>query len=180
MELTGTLHTGGEYSNAVFNVVLRSGYQLGGRGRSRGAKVSDKVRNSEVSLVTDGGDDRKLRGCNRAGKPFVVEAGEIFQRPATTGKDDEIHEGPVRIEPANAGSHRDRTGRALHRRGIDKQVEPRVSPSHDGDNIANDRAGGRGNDPYALREGWQWTFSCRIEESFSKQASLELFKGKLK
>jgi hypothetical protein len=55
-----------------------------------------------------------------------------------------------------------------------------VPPSHDGDNVTNHRTGGRCDDTYALRERWQWTFSRGIKEPFSKQASLELFKRKLK
>ena len=64
--------------------------------------------------------------------------------------------------------------------GIHKQVEPRVPSSHNGDNIANHRAGRRSDDADALREGRQLTFAVRVEESFSKQARLELFKRKLK
>src|SRR5947209_6903119 len=55
-----------------------------------------------------------------------------------------------------------------------------MSPSHDRDDVANHRTRGRRNDPDALRKGWQRTFSCRIEESLGKQASLQLFKRKLK
>src|SRR3977135_1085678 len=139
-----------------------------------------KVPNREVSLVTDGGYDRKLRGCDCAGKPFIIETSEIFQRPAATSEDDEIHKGCVRVEPANACSDRARTGRPLHRRWIYKQVEPRVSPSHDGGNIANHRTGGRCNDTDALREGRQRACSRRIKKPFSKKGGSELFKGELK
>src|SRR5258707_3092551 len=78
MEVARTLHTGSECRDAVFNVPLRIGHQLGSRRWSGRAQVSDKVRNSEVSLVTDSGYDRKFGGCDCAGKPFVVETGEVL------------------------------------------------------------------------------------------------------
>jgi hypothetical protein len=78
MEVARMLHTGDESRYAVFNVLLRSGDQLSSRGWSSSAQVSDKVRNSEVRLVADGGYDRELRGCDRTSKPLIVETSEVF------------------------------------------------------------------------------------------------------
>jgi hypothetical protein len=78
MKAAGTQYAGRKGRDAVFNVVLRSCDQLSRCGRSRGTQVSGKVRNREVSLVTDGGYDRKVRGCDHAGKPFVIESCKVF------------------------------------------------------------------------------------------------------
>src|SRR5882757_2945231 len=136
MEMACTLRTGRKYRDAIFNVLLGSSDQLSRCRWSGGAQVSDKVRNREVCLVTDGRYDRKLRACNRAGKPFVVETGEVFQRPAATRNDDEIHKRRVCIKPANACSNRAWTRRPLHRCRKYKQVQTRMSPPHDRDNVA--------------------------------------------
>jgi hypothetical protein len=78
MKAASTQYAGRKGRDAVFNVVLRSCDQLSSCGRSGGAQVSGKVRNREVSLVTDGGYDRKVRGCDHAGKPFVIESCKVF------------------------------------------------------------------------------------------------------
>ena len=55
-----------------------------------------------------------------------------------------------------------------------------MPPSHDRDDVANHRAGGRCNDADALREGWQRAFAVSIEKPLSKQLGFELLEGQLK
>ena len=57
-----------ERLDALRDVVQRRGYQFGSRGRRGGTQVGDKVGNSEVGLVADGGDDREFGGGNGVGE----------------------------------------------------------------------------------------------------------------
>ena len=47
--------------HAVFDAMLGCGDEFGGGGGGGGAQVGDEVRNAEVGLVADGGDNREAR-----------------------------------------------------------------------------------------------------------------------
>src|SRR2546430_1871860 len=80
----------GERGDAFFNAVLGGGDELCCRGRGGCAKVGNKVRDGEVGLVPDGGDDGKLGGGDDAGQGLVVEAGEVFHGTSAACDDDDV------------------------------------------------------------------------------------------
>ena len=154
--------------------MLRGGDELGGGGGRGGAQVGDEVGDGEVGLVADGGDDGQLGGGDGAGEGLVVEAGEIFDGAAAAGDDDEVdlsigrgalnQRMPAATEPAQFG--------ALHGGGVDEQVEAGVAAADDVDDVADDGAGGRGDDADAAREGGQRALAGGVEEAFGEQARL--------
>ena len=74
------------------DVVLGLGDELGGGGGGGGAEVGDEVGDGEVGFVADGGDDGEARGDDGAGHGFAVEGGQVFERAAAAGEDDEVDE----------------------------------------------------------------------------------------
>jgi hypothetical protein len=90
MELSSALHPGGQRSNSLFNPMLSASHQLCRGRRSRGPKISNKIRNREVSLMPNRRNDGKLRCSNNAGEHFIIESGEIFHRPAPSCENDHV------------------------------------------------------------------------------------------
>jgi hypothetical protein len=74
------------------DLVLSFGNELGGGRRRGSAEVGGKVGDGEIGFVTDGGDDGELAGCNGAGYALAVESGQIFERSAAAGEDDDVDE----------------------------------------------------------------------------------------
>ena len=175
----GAFHTGGEGGDALLDAVLRGGDQLGGGGRRGGAEVGDKIGDGEVGLVADGGDTGELGGGDGASEGFVVEAGEIFDGAAAAGEDDEIDFTRIGVEPADAGGDRAGAVCPLHGSGVDEEVEAGVTAADDGDDVADDGAGGRGDDADAARERRQGALAGGVEESLGGEALLELLEGEL-
>src|SRR5277367_834493 len=62
----------------------RSGW--GGR-----AQIGDKIRNREISLVPDRGDDWQLGCRDRACQKFAVERREVFECSAAPGQHDDVN-----------------------------------------------------------------------------------------
>jgi hypothetical protein len=63
-------------------------------------------------------------------------------------------------------------GRALHDGGVDEEVEASVAAADDGDDVADDCSGGRGDDADAVREGRQGAFAVGVEEALVCEAFL--------
>src|SRR6185312_450873 len=99
------------------------------------AEVGDEVRDSEVGLVADGGDDGNLGCSDGAGERLVIEAGEIFDGAAAASENDDVDERGVGIEVADSGGDRGAAVGALHGRWVDKQVETGVAAAGDGDDV---------------------------------------------
>ena len=85
----------------------------------------------------------------------------------------------LRLKQRIAGGDGARGLRALHDGGVDEQVERGVAAADDGDDVADDGAGGRGNDADAAGEGRQGALAGGVEEAFGEQAGLELLEGEL-
>ena len=55
-----------------------------------------------------------------------------------------------------------------------------MAAANDGDDVADDSAGGRGDDADALRESRERAFAVGVEEAFCEEAGFELLVGELK
>ena len=179
VEAACSVDAGGEGGDAFFDAVLRGGDEFGCGGRRGSAKVGYEVGDGEVGLVADGGDDGELRRGDGAGEGLVVEAGEVFHGAAASRDDDGVDKFRMRVEPADACGYRAAARGALHGCGVDEEVEAGVAATGYGDDVADNRAGGRGDDADALREGWEWALAVGVEEAFGEEAGLELLEGEL-
>ena len=56
----GSADARAERLDALLDAVRGGGDEFGGGGGRRGAQIGDEVRDGEVGLVSDGGDDRQL------------------------------------------------------------------------------------------------------------------------
>ena len=90
----GAADAGVEGLDALLDAVLGGGDEFGGGGGRGRAQVGDEVRDGEVGLVADGGDDGERGRGDGAGEGFVVEAGEVFDGAAAAGDEDEVDAGP--------------------------------------------------------------------------------------
>ncbi len=159
--------------DALFDAVLRGGDELGGGGGGGGAEVGDEVGDGEVGLVADGGDDGELRGGDGAGEGLVVEAGEVFEGASAAGDEDEVDvvmPGGWRLNQRMPAATLAGQLRALHDGGVDEEVEAGVAAADDGDDVADDGAGGRGDDADAAREGGRGRLRAAVEEAFGEEA----------
>jgi hypothetical protein len=179
MEADGATDAVVELVDAFFNAMLGGGDDLGGGGGRWSAEVGYKVGYGEVGLVADSGDGGDPGSGNDAGEGFVVEAGEVFHGASAACDEDEVSEGRFAVEKADSGCHRRGARWALHDGGVDQQVERGVTAADDGDDVADDGAGGRSNDADGTGEGRQRSLAGGVEEAFREQAGLELFKGEL-
>ena len=57
----------------------------------RRPQIGHEVANREVGLVSDGRDHRQTAFGDGARQRFVVECGQILERPAAAGNDDDIN-----------------------------------------------------------------------------------------
>ena len=159
--------------------MLRGGDEFGGGGRGGRAQICDKVRDREVGFVADCRHNRQFRRGDRAGKIFVVEASQVFDRAAAACKQNQVGSVSMFVEKADAGGDRPRTLRTLHDGRVDQEIQPRVSAAHYLDDVVQHRAGGRRDNTDAVRETRQWSLSCRVEETFRLQFVAELLERKL-
>jgi hypothetical protein len=195
----GAADTCGEQFDALLDAVLSCCDEFrGGRG-SGGAQVGNEIRDGEVGLVANGGNNRQFRGGDGACESFIVESGEVFQRASAARDEDEIDLGGemdrlinfafalaglalvglALVEPADSRGDRGGAFGALHGGGIDEKVEARVAAANDLDDVVEDRAAGGGDDAEGAREGGQGALAGGIEESFGEETGLELGEGEL-
>ncbi len=129
--------------------------------------------------MADGGDDGELAGGDGAGQGLVVEGGEVFEGAAASCDDDEVNSVGMCVEPGDAVDDRLRAVCALHEGGIDEEIQAGVATADDGNDVADDGSGGRGDDADAVREGRQGALAVGVEEAFVGEAALELLEGEL-
>jgi len=178
VETAGPLEAVPEGFEVVGDFVLGFGDEFGGGRGGGGAEVGGEVGDGEVGFVADGGDDGDFRGRDGAGEEFAVEGGEVFERAAAAGDDDDI-DGAFAIEVLDAGGDFDGGGCTLHGRRVEKDVQGIVAAIADVEEVADDGSGGRGDDADAMGEGGERPLALRIEEALSLETSFELFEGDL-
>ena len=61
--------------------------------------------------------------------------------------------------------------------GEEQDIEAGVAAGDDVQKVADDGAGGRGDDAGGVRKGGQGAFARGVEEAFGFEALLELFEG---
>ena len=59
---------------------------LRGRGRRSGSQISREIRDCRIRLMPDSGDNGNRRHSDGSRHPLIIEAGEIFKRPAAADK----------------------------------------------------------------------------------------------
>ena len=63
--------------------------------------------------------------------------------------------------------------------GVKEDVEAGVAAGDDREEVADDCAGGRGDDAGGVGKGWQGALAAGVEEAFGFEALAELFEGEL-
>ena len=148
----------------------------GGGGRGR-AHVGGEIDQGGVGLMPHRRDQRNDAGGGGAHHRFVIEGHQVFHRAAAPRHDDQI--GPRQMLPskalkpamaaaisAAAFSPCTATGHSSTRRG-----KRAIQPVHD---VADHRAGGRGDHADHLRQERQLLLARGIEQAFGGQALLAL------
>lgn len=149
--------------------------QLGGRGGRRRANVGDEVADGHIRLVADGADDGGLAGGDGAGHGLFVEAPEVFEGAAAPGQDERVEALGIR---QGQGADDLRGGlAALHGGGHQGQADLGRTAAEHADDVADHRAGGGGDDAYALRMGRQRALALGGEQALAGELLLERFEG---
>jgi len=164
--------------NAVGDVVQRGGDELGGCGRRGRPEIGDKIGDGEVGFVADGGDDGQFGVEDHFGEEFGIEGSEVFKRSAATRDNNEVDLAGA-VEVRDAGGDLSGSGFALDNGRVEQDVEAGMAAVDDVEEVANDSAGRRGDDPDAVRECREGFLVGGIEEAASSEALLELFEGDL-
>ena len=115
------------------------------------------------------------------GRRVGVEGGQIFQRAAAAGEDDEVDR--VRragiIEIGDGGFNFGGGGLALHAGREEQDVEAGVAAADNVKKVADDGAGGRGDDADGARKCRQRALARGVEKAFGFESLLELLEGEL-
>ena len=125
----------------IRDIVQGGSDQLGGGGRGGGTQVGNEVGDGEVGLVADGGNDWEGRGGDGIGEEFAVERCKVFERSAATGNDDEV-DFACAVEVRDSRRDFGRRRFTLNERGIEQDVECRMAPIDDVEEVAEYSAGG--------------------------------------
>ncbi len=128
--------------------------------------------------MADGGDDRQVGGGNGFGEEFAIEGCQVFERSPAARDDDDVNQAGA-VEMRDAGGDFGCGCFSLNDGGIEEDMEAGVAAADDIEEVADDSAGGRGDDADAVRKGRQRLLASRIEEAARFQPLLELFKGDL-
>ena len=152
------------------------GDHLRRRGGGRRAPVGDEVRNREVDLVPDAGDQRNRAAMNRACDRFVVEAPQILDRTAPSSE----HEHVALRSRGDALEHLRDSGRrpaALNGNRVQDCVHAGKAPPHHGQDVAQGGAGRRGDDPDARGHPGDGLLRLVVEEPFVAETLLQRLEG---
>src|SRR5579885_1529998 len=166
-------------NDLVEQLISSANHELGGGGGRWRAQIGDEIRDSEVCLVADRGDDRRLTGGDGPGDRFFIEGPEILERSAAARQDDDL--GPSgAAEVLDAATYLVHGSFALDESGIDPDVKAREPSRKDVQDVLDDSAGGRCHDPDAGRVGRQPALARGFEQAFKSKLFLELLKRQLK
>ncbi len=157
--------------------IFRHGPFGGLRGRGR-ARVGDEIDQRPVGLVADGGDDGNGARGHGADDDFLVEAPEIFQAAATAGDDQHVgaRDFAARlngIEAAHGGRDLGGAAFALHAHGPDEHAR-RKALLEAVQHVADDGAGGAGDDADDPGQVRQRLLAAFLEQAFGGEALLAL------
>jgi len=183
LKADGAIEPVGLVGEVLGDLVLDLGDELSGGGGRGGAEVGDKVGDGEVGFMADGGNDGE-GGCgDGASDALGVEGGEVFKRSAAAGEDDDVDVEDAgdagRVEQGDRRFNFGRSLVALHGDGEEEDVEAGMAAGDDVEEVANDRAGGRGDDGDGAWERGEGALAIGVEEAFVFESLLELFEGEL-
>ena len=164
-----------EAAEAVGDVVLGGGDELGGGGGGGGAEVGGGVGEDGVGGVADAGEDGEGGGEDGAAEGLVVEAVEVFPGAAAAGDEDDVGFIAVGGEPADAGGDFAGAVGALDGGGVDEEVYGRVAATADLDDVAEGCALEAGDDADAVGEGGEGALIG--EDAFVAELFLEGLDG---
>ena len=142
--------------------------QFGGSGRCGGAHVRNEINQRGVSLMPHRRDQRDHAGRRGAHHRLIVEGHQVFHRPTTARHDDQVGPGHERIEAGDGGGDFGGGLLALHRHRPQQHPtgKARFQPVHD---VADHRAGGRGDHPDHVGQKRQLLLAGGIEQAFGGQ-----------
>ena len=148
--------------------------------RSRGGrrpKVRNKIGNRKIRLVANRRDDRNLRIPNHPRQRFIIKARKILHRTTTTSNNHDIGQRSILIEPTNTPATEAALVRALHRRRIHKQIQPRMSAANHRNDIAYHSARRRSDNPHTSRKCRQRTFTAASKSPSASSRALSCSKA---
>ena len=136
------------------------------------------VEQRPVGLVADGGDERDAAGGGGPDHGLVVEPPQVFERAAAARHDEHVGArqrvaGAERVEAPDGAGHLFGAAVPLHPHGPHQHApgEPVRDAVQD---VADDGAGRRGDDPDHARQERQGALAGGIEQSFGGEAAAPL------
>ncbi len=153
---------------------------FGGRARSCGADVGDKIGDCEIGFVADGGNDGNGGIENGAGHTFFVEGPKILQAPAAPCQENRVKFAGRRrgkfVEKAEGVGYFTRGIRALNRARDEDDLEGRIAALDDVENVMYRGAGRGRNEADSIGKGREDALPLLGEKPFGCEFLFEPFK----
>jgi len=160
----------------LFQFLLIGGEQFGGsRGRG-GSLVGHEVGDGEVHLVADSGHHRQGAGRQRPGHHLLVEGPQILQRAAAPGQDQHVALAPLAGQIQHAGNFGGGI-LALHGNRVDHHGNTGKAPPQGGEDVADRRPRGGGDDPDSPRQTGQGLLAFHGEQPFGVEPLAQRLEG---
>jgi len=152
--------------------------QLGRRRRGGSPHIGDEIGDGEVDLVAHGAHNGDARGKDGPGHPLVVEGHEVFQRAPSPGHDDHVNAGRF-VEEAEGVDDLAGGLDTLHPYGGHQDIHRGEAALRDVQDVPDDGARRRGDDPDPRGEEGKRFLVARVEEPLGLKPGLELLEGYL-
>ena len=153
-------------------------HPLGGGRGCRGAQVGHEVGDRVVRLVAHRRDRGDAGRGDRPGHRLLVEGPEVLEAAAAAGEDDHVESADA-VERPDPLHDLGRGTLALHEGGVDEHLEVGVARAKHAQDVAQHRAGGRGDDPDPARQHRERPLAGRVEEPLLLEPLLQLLEGLL-
>ena len=117
-------------------LLARADDHLRGGGRRGSADIGGEIRDGEVGLMADAGDDGNRAGDNGASDGLFVKSPQVFQRAAAARQDQNVGK-LLAVEIADGLHDFAGSAIALHADGIKHNVQVGEAPLQDAHNVAD-------------------------------------------
>ncbi len=153
--------------------------QFGCPARSGRAEIGGEIGDGEIDLMAHGADHWADRGANGPGQGFVVEGLEVLDRAAAPAENNGVGGRQVGVDGRQRLDYFSGGLVALHRNGIDGEVERGQAAPGDAEEIVHRCPVGRGDQGEMLRNAGQGAFAVLVEESLGREPPLQCLEGLL-